>query len=70
VFQSPADTQADLITAMTLTDTDEAIGIARAAPDVEMPVALSFTLGTGRNPARRQNPRGGHSEVERWPAHG
>lgn len=33
-----ADTQADLITAMTLTYTDEAIGIAQAARDAEMPV--------------------------------
>ena len=39
-----ADTQADLITAMTLAYPDEAIGIAQAARDVEMPVVLSFTL--------------------------
>ena len=44
-----ADTQADLITAMTLTYPDEAIGIARAARDVEMPVVLSFTLETDGN---------------------
>ena len=41
-----ADTQADLITAMTLAYPDEAIGIAQAARDVEMPVVLSFTLET------------------------
>ena len=44
-----ADTQADLITAMTLTYPDEAIGIAQAARDVEMPVVLSFTVETDGN---------------------
>ena len=44
-----ADTQADLITAMTLAYPDEAIGIAQAARDVEMPVVLSFTLETDGN---------------------
>jgi S-methylmethionine-dependent homocysteine/selenocysteine methylase len=41
-----ADTQADLVTAMTLPYADEAIGISRAARDVGMPVVLSFTLET------------------------
>ena len=41
-----ADTRADLITAMTMAYPDEAIGIAQAARDVEMPVVLSFTLET------------------------
>ena len=44
-----ADTQADLVTAMTLAYPDEAIGIARAARDVEMPVVLSFTVETDGN---------------------
>jgi S-methylmethionine-dependent homocysteine/selenocysteine methylase len=44
-----ADTQADLITAMTLAYPDEAIGIAQAVRDVEMPVVLSFTLETDGN---------------------
>lgn len=44
-----ADTQADLITAMTLTYADEAIGIAQAAREVEMPVVLSFTVETDGN---------------------
>lgn len=43
------DTPADLITAMTLTYPNEAIGIARAARDVEIPVVLSFTLETDGN---------------------
>jgi len=41
-----ADTQADLVTAMTLTYPDEAIGIAQAARDVQMPVVLSFSVET------------------------
>lgn len=36
----------DLITAMTLSSHGEAIGIAKAAQDVDQPVALSFTLET------------------------
>lgn len=44
-----ADTQADLITAMTLAYPDEATGIAQAAREVEMPVVLSFTVETDGN---------------------
>ncbi len=44
-----ADTQADLVTAMTLAYSGEAIGIAQAAREVEMPVVLSFTLETDGN---------------------
>ena len=46
-----ADTEADLVTAMTLTYADEAIGIARAAEAAGMPVVLAFTVETdGRLP--------------------
>jgi homocysteine S-methyltransferase len=46
-----ADTEADLISALTLNYVDEAIGIALAARSVEMPVVLSFTVETdGRLP--------------------
>lgn len=41
-----ADTEADLTTALTLTYPEEAIGIARAARDFDMPVVLSFTVET------------------------
>ena len=41
-----ADTSADLVTAMTLAYPDEAVGIAQAAREVEMPVVLSFTVET------------------------
>jgi homocysteine S-methyltransferase len=45
-------TAADLISALTLTYADEAIGIARAAQTAEMPVAISFTVETdGRLPS-------------------
>lgn len=46
-----ADTEADLITAMTMTYSEEAVGIARAAHSVELPVVISFTVETdGRLP--------------------
>ncbi len=46
-----ADTSADQITAMTITPTDEAIGIVRAAAAAGIPAALSFTVETdGRLP--------------------
>jgi homocysteine S-methyltransferase len=47
-----ADTEADLISAFTMTHLGEAIGIARAAKAVEMPVVISFTTETdGRLPS-------------------
>jgi homocysteine S-methyltransferase len=46
-----AATAADMITALTLTYPDEAVGIARAAANAGMPVAISFTVETdGRLP--------------------
>jgi S-methylmethionine-dependent homocysteine/selenocysteine methylase len=47
-----ADTAADLVSAVTLTYADEAIGIVRAAVDAEIPVVISFTVETdGRLPS-------------------
>ena len=47
-----ADTEADMATAITMTYADEAIGIARAAAEVGLPVAISFTVETdGRLPS-------------------
>ena len=47
-----ADTSADMVTAVTMTHAEEAIGIARAAQRAEMPVAISFTVETdGRLPS-------------------
>jgi S-methylmethionine-dependent homocysteine/selenocysteine methylase len=46
------DTAADMVTAITMTYVDEAIGVARAATEAEMPVAISFTVETdGRLPS-------------------
>ena len=41
-----ADTEADMLGAFTLTNVPEATGIARAAKEAGMPVAISFTLET------------------------
>ena len=38
---------ADMVSAFTLTSTGEAIGIVRAARGAGLPVAISFTVGTG-----------------------
>jgi S-methylmethionine-dependent homocysteine/selenocysteine methylase len=47
-----ADTAADLVSALTMTYPEEAIGITRAAQAVGMPVVISFTVETdGRLPA-------------------
>ena len=45
------DSAADMVTAITMNYAEEALGIARAAQSVSMPVALSFTVETdGRLP--------------------
>jgi S-methylmethionine-dependent homocysteine/selenocysteine methylase len=41
-----AEADADMVTAITMTHEEEAIGIALAARDADMPVALSFTVET------------------------
>jgi S-methylmethionine-dependent homocysteine/selenocysteine methylase len=47
-----ADTAADMVTAITMTYADEAIGLARAARAAGLPVAISFTVETdGRLPS-------------------
>jgi S-methylmethionine-dependent homocysteine/selenocysteine methylase len=46
-----AECGADMVTAITMTNANEAIGVARAAQAAGMPVAISFTLETdGRLP--------------------
>jgi S-methylmethionine-dependent homocysteine/selenocysteine methylase len=40
------DSEADMVTAITMTYAAEAIGLTRAAQSVEMPVAISFTVET------------------------
>ena len=47
-----ADTAADMVTAITMTYVDEAIGVARAAAKAGLPSAISFTVETdGRLPS-------------------
>jgi S-methylmethionine-dependent homocysteine/selenocysteine methylase len=47
-----ADTEADMVTAITMTYVDEVVGVTRAAQAAGMPVAISFTLETdGRLPS-------------------
>jgi homocysteine S-methyltransferase len=47
-----ADTEADLVSAFTMTHSGEAIGVALAAKDAGMPVVISFTTETdGRLPS-------------------
>jgi len=41
-----AETEVDMVTAFTLTQSDEAIGIVRAAQSVGLPVVISFTVET------------------------
>src|SRR5690606_15389573 len=41
-----ADTEADMVTAFTMNNTNEAIGIARAAKTAAMPCVISFTVET------------------------
>jgi homocysteine S-methyltransferase len=41
-----AGTEADMVTAITITYPDEALGIVRAAQDAGMPAAISFTVET------------------------
>jgi S-methylmethionine-dependent homocysteine/selenocysteine methylase len=50
-----ADTAADMVTAATMTHSDEAIGVVRAAAGADIPVAISFTLETdGRLPSGQE----------------
>jgi homocysteine S-methyltransferase len=67
-----ASTDADMVSAFTLNYVDEAIGIALAARDAAMPIAISFTVETdGRLPTgepladairRTDDATGGHTE--------
>ena len=49
-----SETNVDFITAFTLNYIDEAIGIVRAAKEVNMPIAISFTVETDGNLATGQ----------------
>jgi len=52
-----ADTEADMVGAITITNTPEAIGVARAAAIAGIPAAISFTVETdGRLPTGQSLP--------------
>lgn len=52
-----AATTADLVTAVTINDAAEAVGIVRAAADADVPVAVSFTVETDGRLATGQSLR-------------
>lgn len=46
-----AETEVDMVTALTFTQSDEAIGVVRAAQSLSLPIVISFTVETdGRLP--------------------
>jgi S-methylmethionine-dependent homocysteine/selenocysteine methylase len=50
-----ADTAADMVTAMTLTYVEEAIGVCRAAQEAALPAVISFTVETdGKLPSGQE----------------
>jgi S-methylmethionine-dependent homocysteine/selenocysteine methylase len=63
-MQTLADTPVDLITALTVTYADEAIGMVRAARAAGLPVAVSFTVETDGRLAIGQTLRGAIEQVD------
>jgi S-methylmethionine-dependent homocysteine/selenocysteine methylase len=59
-----ADTAADMVTAMTMNYVQEAIGIAQAARNSKMPVAISFTVETDGNLPTGQTLRSAIEQVD------
>ncbi len=53
------ETAADFVSAFTMTNSNEARGIAQAAKAADMPCVISFTVETDGQPADRRKPRGG-----------
>ena len=66
-----ADTAAEMVTAITMTYAEEAIGIAAAATAAGIPVAISFTRRDRRaaaeRPAARRGDRPGRRRDRRGP---
>ncbi|KAA0092132.1 homocysteine S-methyltransferase [Mycolicibacterium sp. P1-18] len=59
-----AATTADLVTAVTINDAAEAVGIVRAATAVDVPVAVSFTVETDGRLATGQSLREAVEQVD------
>jgi len=68
-----AETEADMVGAMTMTYAEEAIGIARAAKAASVPAVISFTLETdGRLPTRQslgEAIQAVDAATQAWPAY-
>ena len=63
-LETLSDTAADLVTAMTLSYADEAIGMVRAARAAGMPIVMSFTVETDGRLASGQTLRGAIEQVD------
>lgn len=59
-----AETEADMVTALTITNTNEAIGLTRAAKAAGMPVVISFTVETDGTLPTGQSLREAIEEVD------
>lgn len=59
-----ADAGADMVTAMTMTHVEEALGVSRAAKEAGVPYILSFTVGTDGNLPSGQGLQEALAEVE------
>ncbi len=55
-----AETDVDMVTALTFTQADEAIGVVRAAEELGLPVVVSFTVETDGNLPYRTTASGRH----------
>jgi S-methylmethionine-dependent homocysteine/selenocysteine methylase len=65
-----AEAGADMVTAITMTNAEEAIGITRAAQRAGMPAAISFTLETDGRLPTAQGLKEAIEEVDRETGHG
>ena len=63
-IQILAGTAADMISAMTMNDVQEALGIVRAARGADMPVAISFTVETDGGLPTGQSLRSAIEEID------
>ena len=60
-----AKTEADMVTGLTLTQADEAIGMVQAAKELELPIVISFTVETDGNLPSGQSLASAIQDVDR-----